>query len=144
MLGLLVRRTSRRTAQTLLILMFMVALVAVHAGPDASNRGAVRTASEKAWQLVPIAVSGGKAEFQIPSGEDKSQTLVIVSALSKEPGPFPVRLMARAASGVGEATRARVGPTVAHRPRQPFPTPIPDPAGAWPPGQRTFHLMVHD
>ena len=144
MLGLLVRRIGRRSAQTLMILVFMVALVAVYAGPEGSNRVGGSSKTEKAWHPVPIAVAGGRATFEVPCAGPGSQTLVIVSALSKGPGPFAIRLTARGATGVRGPGPSTVGTRDAPRPERPAPTPSPDPVAGWPPGVRTFHLLVRD
>ena len=96
----------------------------------------------------PIAVRGGRATFRFPTGGTGSQTLVIVSALSRESGPFPIRLNARAAAGATIPELADDGP---RRPPRTDgdsrPTrssrPLPEArADRLPPRERVFHLMV--
>ncbi len=91
---------------------------------------------------VAVEVRRGRATFDVPTAGPGSRTLVIVSALAKGPGPFPVRLLARSAD------RARPPEVAAERPPRPpildgpRPGPIPPPSAATPPADRTFFVMV--
>ena len=95
----------------------------------------------------PIAVRDGRATFRVPTAGPSSQTLVIVSALSRRRGPFPIRLTARAVKGAAIPPLADDGP---HRgPERSLAPPPPPPAqelsaGRLPPRDRVFHLMVRE
>lgn len=114
-----------------------------HVGHAAT--GAARDASP--WQAgnpVAIAVTRGHAEFDVPTPDPGSRTLVIVSAMSRAPGPFRVSLVAR------PTTRARP-PTLVPEPtrREVRLKPVallppPEIARRQPAAERTFHLMVRD
>jgi hypothetical protein len=77
--------------------------------------------------------------------EPGSRTLVIVSALARGPGPFPIRFSSRPTSMVRPpvlATAAAGRREVRLKPVAPAPTP---PVARQPPAvERTFHLMVRD
>lgn len=45
---------------------------------------------------VPIAVEGGRARFSAPGRSRNERTLLVVSCLTRKPGPFPVRVTVRA------------------------------------------------
>jgi hypothetical protein len=100
----------------------------------------------------PIAVRNGRAMFRVPGQGPGSQTLVVVSALSPMPGPFPVRLTARpttvaaipetADDGRAAGQPPETSPAIT-TPPQPRTTPARSP-GASPPRDRVFHLMVRD
>ena len=52
------------------------------------------------WRVgkpVPIAVRQGRATFRAPAASPGSELLVVVSALSRETGPFSIKLAARPA-----------------------------------------------
>ncbi len=144
MLGPHLYRSARRFARRGLAVAVLVAMAGVRAGSVDSSQGAPRSGHWKAGHPVPIVVAGGRATFQIPSAGPSSQTLVIVSALSKEPGPFAIRLTARAANGVSEPGPSVVATRGVPRLERPAPTPSPDPVAGWPPDVRTFHLLVRD
>lgn len=92
---------------------------------------------------MPIAVARGQAGFDIPTPTRGSRTLVIVSALSRAAGPFPIRLAARSATSLDPPRLADDGPTRGPTPVEPPPAPAPAPTAVLlPPGERTFHLMV--
>jgi hypothetical protein len=69
---------------------------------------------------------------------------VVVSALAKGAGPFPIRLFARPADEAGRPPLADDGPNCRPEPARLKPDPIPEPSVAPPPRERTFHLMVRD
>ena len=121
-----------------------VVLAAVQAGtPD---RGPLRS-GDGCWHPgvpVAIAVHGGHARFRLPASASGTESLVIVSSLSRLAGPFPIRLEAfpTAAAGVSEQAQG-----VADRPprlRLHTPEAIQKPVLGMPPGQREFSLMVRD
>jgi len=98
----------------------------------------------RAGKGVPIAVRQGKAEFDVPTTRTGSQTLVIVSALARGAGPFPLRLDARPA---GVARVPMLAPQVPRRDVRLKPValaPPPEIERRAPAPQRTFHLMVRD
>jgi hypothetical protein len=87
--------------------------------------------------VVPVA--HGRADFRVPG----SRTLLIVSALARDPGPFPIRLQAHPANE-GDVrlhplpelpSRLRDGPRQA-------PRDVPRPATTDPPALREFTLDV--
>jgi hypothetical protein len=97
---------------------------------------------------LPIAVTGGQARFVVPTPGAGARTLVIVSALSRDAGPFPIRLEARAVDGAGAGASAPALepagiPSLPDLKTGPLPT-APVPAVGIPPRWRTFHLMVRD
>ena len=70
-------------------------LVGVQAGT--SDRRVERPV-ESSWSPgvpVSIPVRNGRATFRVPSGGPGSECAVIVSALSRAPGPFAIRLEAQ-------------------------------------------------
>jgi hypothetical protein len=111
------------------------------------------TAAEAFWRTGvarPIAVRGGRATFRLPTRGPTSQTLVVVSALSLNRGPFPIQLTARSAAGATIPELADDGPqrppkTELATPAAGSPTPADDaPADRLPPRDRVFHLMVRE
>src|SRR6185312_2685451 len=146
MLGPLFRH-PRRTP-TCGVLALLIALASARAGTEVSRSQPTEPApapAPAAWRpgrLAPIGVEKGRARFEVPTPEPGSRTLVIVSALSKEPGPFSIRLSARSALhanppvvAAGEPVRAPVLPPARL-------APIPAPVTGLPPRERTFHLMT--
>jgi hypothetical protein len=114
-------------------------------GRDGSARsGQGQSASEDSfWSPgIPraIAVRDGRATIRLPA----SETLVIVSALARSGGPFPIRLSTRPVSSASIPTLADDGPR--DRPNQsvPLPPPPPEPVDRMPPRERTFSLMVRE
>ncbi len=96
----------------------------------------------------PIAVQDGRAMFRVATPGAAAETLIVVSALSRSPGPYPIRLVAR------PARRAEI-PVLADdgRPRE-FPVesvaPLRDDSRGsaanppMPPSVREFHIMVRE
>ena len=104
-------------------------------------------AAEPAWKVgspVAIAVSGGRAEFDIPSRHQASKSLVIVSALTRMPGPFPIALTAMPRGSAQAVVVTSDGPS--RTPVRLEKDPIEDlpPAQGSPPPLRSFHLLVRD
>lgn len=115
-----------------------VAAVAVGVGVvDAAEPG-------RTGRPLAIAVTAGRATFDVPAGGAGSKTLVIVSALATDPGPFPISLDVGAVAEAGPPTLAEDGPA---RPpaasQRPAIVRAVRPAGP-PRASRTFHLMDRD
>ena len=127
-----------------------IALLTGRAGSDDSNSNSAATRKPKAgatWregEAVPIEVLAGRAAFEVAAPKPGSRTLVIVSALSKNPGPFPVRLVARPTARAQAPALAAEGPRGAPNLAIPPLAPIAPPVSALPPRARTFHLLVRD
>jgi hypothetical protein len=102
--------------------------------------------SERSTLARPIQVTAGRADFDVVSTRPDSKTLVIVSALSRHPGPFPISLRA----GKALHGAARPLPIVTDPSRTPGDpgvpiVPISPPTSntpVWP--SRIFHLLVRD
>jgi hypothetical protein len=128
----------------LLLAQLLLVLVGARAGtPD----HAPRRDSERPWRTglpLTVAVHDGQAKLRIPSRGVAAQTLVVVSSLSRLPGPFPICLKAGPASGavVPEPTEA----TIPRRPTLPpfRPDAIRDSLRGQPATNRVFHMMVRD
>jgi hypothetical protein len=122
------------------------AVLLTAAGADSHGPPGGAGAPWAGWRpgrAVPVAVEGGRAGFEIPTPTPGTRALVIVSALSRAPGPYPIRLAARPATRVDPPRLADDGPRLGPRPEGPPPAPSPPPPGVLlPPGERTFHLMV--
>ena len=93
---------------------------------------------------VAISVEGGKAQFDIPEMERDGSALVVVSSLSRQPGPFPIKLTASPTKQLRPLTleaesrgKPRVTKLAKPRPQDPAPD-FP------PPPERTFYLLVRD
>ena len=124
----------------------IVALAAVRAGSEDSvpAPGCPPESSWRAGRPVPIAVTRGRAIFSAATAERGSGTLVIVSALAKSPGPFPIRLTARPVAEARPPALASQGPRgVPDLAIPPLP-PVAETVAAVPPLERTFHLLVRD
>jgi hypothetical protein len=103
------------------------------------------------WRVgkpVPIAVRQGRASFRAPAGTAGSETLVVVSALSREKGPYSVQLAARPASSASvpllavDGIPARVRTRAADiRPREVHDA---DRVHTEPRRERVFHMLVRD
>jgi hypothetical protein len=89
-------------------------------------------------------VRQGHAEFDAPAPVPGAQTLVIVSALARGPGPFAVRLDAMPAAGARTPALVHQPPRRAVRLKPVMPAELPAAAGDRPADERTFHMMVRD
>jgi hypothetical protein len=122
--------------------------LAVLATPGAGSGGpGGRPDDEGPWRAgraLPIAVAGGRARFAVPTAGEGSKTLVIVSALARGAGPFPIRLSARPATSSRPPRPADDGPARAPDLAAPAVEPVPEPAVGPPAAERTFHLLVRD
>ena len=118
---------------------------------DARVGSGAGTVDPGVWQVgrpVSIEARGGQARFAVPTPGPGSRTLVVVSALSRGAGPYPIRLGARAVDRDREGIEppktepggARRKPVLSARP---LPA-VPEPATTSPPMRRTFHLMARD
>jgi hypothetical protein len=141
--GLGMLRPLDRSRPSALGLLAIVLILASSRGGASDTGGPI--ASMEPWptgRSVAIEVKGGKASFDIPTPSPGARTLVIVSALAKQGGPFPIRLIARSADKSKSIGRA-VGAAV-RSPKRDLPNlgPVPDPVVGLPPARRTFHLLV--
>lgn len=143
-------RTTGRTVRHLRLaaaaLAVLLALAGVLDASQGSGEPADRPAAWGVGRPVPIAVPGAAARFCRATPGPGSRTLVVVSALSRGSGPFPVRLTARgiAPSACSDPQLEPESPRRAARlERRPLP-PVASLAGTMPPSARTFHLMVRD
>ena len=123
------------------------AVVAVASFASARRPGPDSAAESVGWPTgvpQPIATSGGKARFSAPSGSTSARTLVIVSALARNAGRYPVRIASRASRQPQPPLLASDGPTTkpAVLPKVAVP-PALSPRSE-PPEKRTFHLPVRD
>jgi len=124
------------------------AALAVAVGLASARGEAVdRATPAETWTTgrpVRVEVRDGRAAIDIPPSPGGSQTLVIVSALSKGAGPFPIRLDARPS----ERARTMVpSPAIPARPavrRIPPPSPPHPAVTSMPPVERTFHLLARN
>src|SRR5262249_43988710 len=91
-----------------------------------------------------IAVHGGRALFRVPSPSPTSETLVVVSALARCAGPYPIRLSARPVDRAEGPEPADDCSPASPSPRWAAPVlPAPSAAGDRPPpDERVFHMMV--
>lgn len=129
-----------------LICLLLVALALGGVGGVPTDRPDRRPGGQVWEPGVPVAIKvhQGEAKFRVPAGSAGAETLVIVSALSRAPGPFPIQVNARAATSA-EPPEREVGP--APRPPRPndfSPPPLKEPSRSLPPAERSFHLMVRD
>jgi hypothetical protein len=95
--------------------------------------------------MIRVAVEHGRADFTLPAAARDHTTLVVVSALSRAPGPFPVHLRASIGSGSGPVSISSTGPTAALLPSlSGIEEAASSPGSAAPPPVRTFSLMVRE
>ena len=154
----------RRHARTTTAVVLLVALATLRAGSESERPNPVPTtpaapngATGRAipapaiappavhWRAdkpVAIAVRLGRAEFDVPTAEPRTRTLVIVSALARGAGPFPLELDARP---VHAARPAALAPQIPRRDVRLKPVALAPPPAVErrpPAAERTFHLMV--
>ncbi|MGO9465726.1 MAG: hypothetical protein ACLQIB_37705 [Isosphaeraceae bacterium] len=113
----------------------------IGSGKPADSKGDWRVGS-----AVSIGVQDGSARFRVPTPGPTSEVLVVVSALSRNCGPFPMRLAVRAAQESSRLVRADDGPRRSPafvRPARLDPA-GPSPPDGMPPSSRSFYLMVKD
>lgn len=124
----------------------LVAALIVVASARRASPGVGRDGSE-AWPIgvpQPIAVQGGTAHFVAPSGSRSARTLVIVSALARRPGAYPIAVRARPAAAPEPPRLEDDGPARPARPGPSLEMPSTPPPASPPPAERTFHLPVRD
>jgi hypothetical protein len=124
--------------------LLLVVLAVVRA---ATSDFQVERNSSRIWSPgapLAIAVRDGRATFRVPTLGVGSETLVIVSALSRSTGPFPIRMRAIATENMGLPDR--VSAAIERRPRLRAyqPEPIPELPRGLPAPSREFHMMVCD
>lgn len=132
-----------RVALSALVLTFVVGVRALSNGSGTAAEG---VSVWKTGRPVPIAAVGGLARFAVPTPRPGSRTLVIVSALSRAAGPFPIRLNATAMDPA-RVTAPSTEIEGARRKPDPAPPPLPatpEAAAGRPASDRTFHVMVRD
>jgi hypothetical protein len=106
--------------------------------------------TQNIWRVgapVAIAVHGGRASFSLPTPAPTSQALIVVSALARSGGPFPVELAARGARQPSDAMVARPVtrlPVRRDHVGNANERACPAPGNGMPPLERFFHLMVRD
>jgi hypothetical protein len=101
------------------------------------------------WRVgcyAPVAVQNGLARFRVPTPGPTSEVLVVVSALARSRGPYPIRLGVRGATeptplllANDERRRSPASPPPVGR----LPASL-SPPDRLPPSNRFFHLMVKD
>lgn len=142
--------SHRRT----ILLVPVIAILGMHAGVHDATRGLEadprnENATPSYWRPgnpVPIRVTEGKASLVIPTPTPGSRTMLVVSALARSGGPFPITVKATATKARAlrppeiEASTVRRTPELA---LCPLPA-VPPPARTTPPTVRAFHLMVRD
>jgi hypothetical protein len=92
---------------------------------------------------IAVEVRSGRASFDIPTAGARSQTLVIVSALSRNRGPFPIQIQARRVEKTKPIELATERPIRRPKLAQATPSPAPPTVSGLPPSHRTFQLLVH-
>ncbi len=103
------------------------------------------------WQVgkpVPIAVRQGRATFRAPVTSPGSELLVVVSALSREKGPFSIELMTRPAQSAAVPPLADDGLPACGKScvleQQPREVTEGSHTRVDPARERTFHMLVRD
>jgi hypothetical protein len=103
------------------------------------------------WRVgssAAIAVHDGRSTFQVPLSGPSAEILVVVSALNRSRGPFPVHLTVKPTDRVRAPELADDGPHRAGSLRAAAPVrcagPPPEPPRELPPKTREFHMLVRD
>jgi hypothetical protein len=141
--------SPRRRGRVLRIGAALLALIL--AGGWIGRGGPVRhdVAGDAFWTIgapASIAVREGRSIARVATPSPKSELLVVVSALARSRGPFPIKLTARPASSASVPELADDGPR--HAPRRNTAV-LPEqtnsaPAGRLPAVERDFHMMVRE
>ena len=126
-------RVGPRSGLALLASLAALPLPALRAGGEASKPAS-------------IAVRDGSARVDVAHAEPGARTLLIVSALARESGPFPIRMAARRVDSARPAELADDGPKRPVRASTSTPTgPLPDAIEpALPPPERAFSLLMSE
>ena len=135
-----------------LLALLAVVLAGVQAGTNDRQPAAPASRYWTTGTPVSVAVRDGHAKFRVPVAGARSEVLVVVSALSFAPGPYPVRLDAKPITDSGRADDAAptlaswLSPSTLHQSKlSPFPPEkVPKPATGLPPLKRDFSMMVRD
>jgi hypothetical protein len=132
---------SKPTAWGLLALAFL--LTKARGGASDTEHTDLSQAPWSSARPLAIQVKEGRSSFDIPTSGTESRTLVIVSALARQGGPFPIKLTAKPAEQARPIQLEATSPIL--RPSKALPklAPIPDPASGLPSPRRTFHLLAH-
>src|SRR5262245_15407529 len=129
-------------------LALLVPLIVVLAGVQAGTSDRLaRETGEAIWQPnrpVGIAVRNGRATFSIPFAAPGSEAVVIVSALTRAPGPFPIHMQARKVETLTPAELVDAPPLQIRRLPVLNPEPIKECTSSFPARVRGFHVMVRD
>ena len=101
------------------------------------------------WRIgkpAAIAVRQGRSTFRVPTPSSSSEVLVVVSALARSGGPFPISIAARPATEVNAPLPVDEGPKhLAPRPWAPAIQPSKEATPhCLPPLERAFHILVRD
>jgi hypothetical protein len=138
----MIRPLSRSRSTPLAVAALVLILARAKGGASDTAGPPTPDAPWPTGRPLAVAVKDGRASFDIPTPAPNARTLVIVSALARDDGPYPIRLVARpagAARPIARAVPASTRPARVDLPRLP---PVPDPVAGLPPSRRTFHLMV--
>jgi hypothetical protein len=138
----MVRPRSRSSFRGWAVVVLALVLTKARAGspeplPDRSSSD-----SSRVGRPLAVQVRGGRSSFDVSASGSDGPTLVIVSALAKARGPFPIGLVARS---TGKPKSVELAPEVTTRlPRLDLPklAPGPMPVSGLPPERRTFHLLA--
>jgi hypothetical protein len=106
---------------------------------------------DECWRVgapAAIAVHDGRATFQVPTSGPSGEVLVVVSALARSRGPFPIQLAVKQTERLCPAELAddSQGCEGAVRKAVPVRSPCPEPEAPHnlPPATREFHMLVRD
>jgi len=112
-----------------------------------SNDSAKQSAKNSLWKegaTVPVSVTNGHAHFDVPEMDRGASVLVVVSSLSKQPGPYEVQMTARPTEILKPLSLANDGVKRSPAALASKPVTLPPPPDLSPPSERTFHLLVRD
>lgn len=130
------------------LMMVGVPLFAFAAGGGVERRPVpIKSDTRGSWRVgqpVAIEVQEGRASFRAPLLGPNSELLVVVSALSAGPGPYPIELRAR---GVAHEALPRLADDGLTRPSAkspPLPPSLPPRPVQPPAAERVFHLLARD
>ncbi len=124
---------------------------------DQTRAPASNPEADEFWRVgkpAPIAVAKGRAIFRAPARTQGSEIMVIVSALSRERGPYSIELTTKAVVGATLPSIVNDGPLAAQKPIRESVRPCHaadgelfdrDAAPAQEPARkRVFHMLVRD
>ncbi len=140
------RMTTARRPPLATIALVGLVLVLIRGASVGSGTRAIEPGVWQTGRPLAIATRQGQARFTVPTPVSGSRTLVIVSALSRGAGPYPIRVAARSidpgtlGAPAIEPDGPRHAPGIVSRS---LPV-LSEPVKTLPPKARTFHLMVRD